>query len=68
MVKVKTCSNCGVAFECGATEADGSCWCSALPNIVPISENEDCLCPDCLKIKISEMEANKVANSPQSAQ
>jgi hypothetical protein len=56
MVTLKICSKCNASFKCGATEANGSCWCTSLPNIVPMPENEDCLCPDCLTLKIREME------------
>ena len=57
MINTKTCSNCNASFKCGATESDGKCWCNALPNIVPLAVNEDCLCPTCLKLKIDEMES-----------
>ncbi len=60
MVKNKNCSNCGAAFKCGATESTGTCWCTALPNIVPMTAGAECLCPDCLKIKIKQIEHAKV--------
>lgn len=56
MVKIKTCSVCGEDFKCGMTEADNTCWCTALPNIVPMPPAGDCLCPDCLRGKIDEMQ------------
>ncbi|MGH6682593.1 MAG: cysteine-rich CWC family protein [Pseudolabrys sp.] len=43
------CARCGTAFECGL---DGACWCAAEPYRLPLTaadENEDCLCPDCLR-------------------
>jgi hypothetical protein len=48
-VKQKTCSACGAAFGCGATEENGSCWCSHLPPLFKPDEEVDCLCPACLK-------------------
>ena len=63
MIKFKTCSNCGVEFQCGTTENDGSCWCSALPNIVPMPEVGDCLCPTCLKLRIREIETANGSDS-----
>lgn len=59
MNTVKTCSNCGTAFPCGAMDANNNCWCNTLPNIVPLPEQGDCLCPACLKAKIKEMEGGK---------
>ena len=44
----KTCPRCQTLFPC-LTE---NCWCSKLPQIMPLSTDEDCLCPDCLKIEI----------------
>jgi len=57
MVKVKTCLVCGAEFQCGITETNNTCWCTALPNIVPMPNAGDCLCPRCLKAKIDEMQA-----------
>ncbi len=59
MIKDKTCSNCGAAFKCGATEPSGTCWCTALPNVVPITEGAGCLCPHCLSVKIKQIEHAK---------
>ena len=59
MIKDKTCSNCGKAFKCGTTEPDNTCWCTALPNIVPMTDGAECLCPDCLKAKITAMQSTK---------
>ena len=59
MVVSKNCSKCGATFKCGTTEANGSCWCNTLPNIVPMLANQDCLCSDCLIAKIEEMQAQK---------
>ncbi len=51
IVKKKNCSKCGTAFNCGNIN-EQPCWCNELPQIMPLSENEDCFCPDCLKIAI----------------
>lgn len=56
--KTKVCRNCSAEFSCGHL---GGCWCSELPNIMPLEEGKDCLCPDCLKevidAKVKEYEA-----------
>lgn len=44
----KVCPRCLAVFSC-CTE---NCWCEDLPQIMPLSEFEDCLCYDCLKIEI----------------
>ena len=44
----KSCPRCGTAFGC----CSENCWCSELPNIMPLVDNEDCLCYDCLKKEI----------------
>jgi hypothetical protein len=50
----KTCHRCQAVFSCWKE----NCWCEKLPQVIkPLSENEDCLCPDCLKIEIE----NKLA-------
>jgi len=50
------CPRCGKRFHCGANDSPTSCWCAALPNVVPLDglrENgqtyQGCLCPDCLQ-------------------
>jgi hypothetical protein len=55
----KNCSKCGSEFNCGFTEAaagaaeEFSCWCAELPHVSPLSPNEDCLCPECLRKSIA---------------
>jgi hypothetical protein len=47
----KRCSRCGAGFRCGRESGDPSCWCAALPNVLPVpgsSLGGGCLCPDCL--------------------
>ena len=44
----KTCPRCNSLFSCYT----GNCWCNELPQIMPLNDNEDCLCPDCLKKEI----------------
>jgi hypothetical protein len=51
-VRNKICSRCDTVFSCYME----NCWCSKLPNIMPMSENEDCYCPECLKKMITEKE------------
>jgi len=57
-LKVKQCSNCRISFDCGDSAPDKKCWCNDFPPIFTISENGDCLCPNCFKdccsIKIEE--------------
>jgi hypothetical protein len=67
MIKVKACTHCGVKFNCGVTEEDGSCWCTALPNIVPMPEVGDCLCPACLNERIEEIRIFKAKDSTAKA-
>jgi iron complex transport system substrate-binding protein len=43
--RIKTCPECGDAFECKM----GGCWCNSLPPLKPSSApGADCLCPACL--------------------
>jgi len=65
MIKDKICTNCGAAFKCGPTEADHTCWCTALPNIVPMTEGAECLCQVCLKKKISQIQESELVFKPQ---
>lgn len=50
--KVKHCTACGKAFQCGRDEAGHVCWCETLPKIKQIEEGGDCLCAACLKKSI----------------
>jgi hypothetical protein len=46
----KVCPNCGETFSCFSD----NCWCSKLPNIMPMEEARGCLCPKCLEVTIQE--------------
>ncbi len=56
---MKKCARCEQEFECGFEEGKSTCWCFALPHVIPLSEDEGCLCPDCLKKKIEETTRNQ---------
>ncbi len=44
-IRMKTCPECGNAFECKM----GGCWCNDLPPLKPsTAPGADCLCPTCL--------------------
>ena len=49
----KNCSNCGVAFHCGAQIGGTRCWCDDLPKLFPVEER-DCVCPACFGDAIAE--------------
>ena len=46
----KVCPNCGDVFSCFSE----NCWCSKLPNIIPLTETSQCMCPKCLDGTIKE--------------
>jgi len=46
----KTCHSCNTVFSCYIE----NCWCKELPPIMAISEETDCICPECLKKAIDE--------------
>jgi hypothetical protein len=51
------CSRCGATFSCGAFagEADGECWCAALPPLAAAPDPaRGCLCPQCLRAALAE--------------
>lgn len=52
------CPKCKTEFVCGATDV-GSCWCSQLSNIVPVTSHA-CMCPYCLIKEISEIKKERV--------
>jgi hypothetical protein len=41
----KKCGKCSATFTCSSV----NCWCSDMPNIMPMNPEEGCLCPNCLK-------------------
>ena len=52
-IQEKKCTICEAKFTCGNAKGI-SCWCSALPTIMEVSLEQDCLCPNCLAIEIKE--------------
>ncbi|MGH2667018.1 DUF5522 domain-containing protein [Flavobacterium sp.] len=58
VIKVKSCSTCGSAFDCGDTLEGKKCWCNDFPPIFAPTDVIDCLCPKCFKnaceVKIDE--------------
>jgi hypothetical protein len=46
--RIKICHRCKAEFSCYTKD----CWCNDLPNIIPFSEVDDCMCPTCLKKEI----------------
>jgi hypothetical protein len=46
--KKKICEKCNIEFSC----YNDGCWCSGLPNILPLDPNKDCFCPSCLKAEV----------------
>ncbi len=49
VIKVKNCSTCSAAFNCGDTLEGHKCWCNDYPPIFAPSDVVDCLCPSCFK-------------------
>ncbi len=52
----KRCESCTKEFTCDAS--GGNCWCFKFPHILAIEPNKNCVCPECLEIKISEYVAD----------
>ncbi len=46
----KNCSKCGKGFTCSSA----NCWCSEMPQVMPMNPEQGCLCPDCLKEAIDK--------------
>ena len=64
--KQKSCSNCGAWFSCGAGET--SCWCFDLPHVGVVgAQDQDCLCPACLKEAISKIPVDEPVFENESA-
>lgn len=53
MSQQKKCKECGAEFGCGS-EGQNQCWCHDLPNVMPFTGEQDCLCPKCLEKAIKE--------------
>ena len=62
LANTSVCPRCGAGLRCGNIAADASCWCSQLPNIMPVpaartapvpadgdAVSASCFCPACLQ-------------------
>lgn len=68
VIKVKNCSSCGTAFNCGDTLQGEKCWCNDFPPIFQPTDVIDCLCPVCFKNACSVKIEDYVATvSPETA-
>ncbi len=61
----RTCPRCGTVFTCGLAAHEESCWCFDLPRVITRarSSREGCLCPNCLKQQIEEIQAEEKAGT-----
>ena len=53
------CPRCGHANECGMEKGETTCWCFALPHVLPVSETKQgdrCYCRECLARMIADRE------------
>src|SRR5712691_12829079 len=67
--KQKSCSNCGLSFGCGPSAGKESCWCEDLPRVSLVGAAEqDCLCPECLRQTIADLQLNPAETRPASTQ
>lgn len=57
--RTKRCPQCGASFQCTEGVGPENCWCEALPNVMPIGELRQCLCPSCLLAVISKRSVKK---------
>lgn len=49
----RTCA-CGRQFTCDLAAGKATCWCAALPPVLPVPDAAAaCLCPDCLRQAIA---------------
>ncbi|MEC5213753.1 putative paraquat-inducible protein A [Polaromonas sp. CG_9.5] len=59
LANTSVCPRCGAGLRCGMVAGDAQCWCTQLPNVMPVPAlNEhtlpdngaaSCFCPACLK-------------------
>jgi hypothetical protein len=60
LANTSVCPRCGAGLRCGNVAGDAQCWCSQLPNVMPVpaarpvsalpdSSAASCFCPACLK-------------------
>ena len=61
MITDKTCSRCNTLFQCGATEANGHCWCNNYPPLFKPNPLINCMCTGCLNSATKEKIAAYVA-------
>ena len=47
------CAQCGAAMTC---QPEGGCWCGELPRVPMPIDAKGCLCPDCLRARIAELQ------------
>jgi uncharacterized protein len=48
------CPTCGDSNECGTAKGQATCWCFALPHVLPVSETAGrCYCRTCLMREIA---------------
>ena len=61
----KTCPRCGNGFTCGIQAGQPTCWCFDLPRVIPLEDakGEGCLCPDCLRKWIEQVQQDKDGRS-----
>lgn len=61
--RIKTCPECGQAFECKM----GGCWCDDFPPLTPSTTlGVDCLCHACLAIAVEYARAEKLRSAAPS--
>lgn len=58
-IKVKICSACKTAFDCGSSSDNSKCWCMDFPSIIDLEVAKDCFCSNCLKQKLSDQIKNE---------
>jgi hypothetical protein len=47
------CAQCGAAMTC---QPEGGCWCAELPHVPMPTDAGGCLCRNCLRAKIEELQ------------
>jgi len=58
----RICPTCGNVNDCGMEKGETTCWCFAVPHVLPVSETEEggsCFCRACLSRMIAELEARR---------
>ncbi|MFA5832322.1 MAG: cysteine-rich CWC family protein [Bacteroidota bacterium] len=58
--KRSRCPQCGKEFRCGIAVGEPTCWCFDHPHLIRIEDAKECLCPDCLKGKISKKQEKNI--------